>query len=96
MLLKRSANSQPSPIRVKQLKSLGKNRLVLGRILVLSGIGGLLVTGYAAAVAIWWRLLLPWTDMDPLLPYAIIDVLITSICACWLGVGFVRRKLSFE
>lgn len=66
---------------------------ILGVLLIVTGASVILYSMFAAYIVYDLRSVLPWTDdMDPLAPYRDAAVLITSICAGWLGFRFVRRR----
>ena len=66
----------------------------LGTLLVITSVGCVFYLFFGIYVVYVVRSVLPWTDSSPLVLYREIDLLITSICACWLGVEILRGRRS--
>ena len=65
----------------------------LGALLVGTGIGCVLYLLLAIYIIYGVRGVLPWNDpLAPMAPFYVLDVLITSFCACWLGLKLMQRR----
>jgi hypothetical protein len=66
---------------------------LLGFFLLATGVACTLYILFAVYLVYSIRSVLPWNDpKEPLALYRGLAVLITSICACWLGVKLMRRR----